>query len=119
MATALHGRLAADRPPPEGLTGFYLTMSAGGAIGGAFVGIVAPLVFPAIWEYPILIAAAAVVLAWTRADAGGRRSDVRPIARLLDGWAWRLVPYLLVAVGLIALMRRRSARPRSKPRPAG
>ena len=66
VATALHGRLAGDRPPPEGLTGFYLTMSAGGAIGGAFVGILAPLVFPGIWEYPILIAAAAIVLAWTR-----------------------------------------------------
>ncbi len=104
VATALHGRLAADRPPPEGLTGFYLTMSAGGAIGGAFVGILAPLVFPGIWEYPILIAAAAVVLAWTRPtpSAAVRR---RPIASLLDGWAWRLVPYLLVAVGLIALMR--------------
>lgn len=104
VATALHGRLAADRPPPEGLTGFYLTMSAGGAVGGAFVGIVAPLVFPAIWEYPILIAAAAVVLAWTRPTPGlaPRR---RPIARLLDGWAWRLVPYVVVAVGLIALMR--------------
>ena len=105
VATALHGRLAGDRPPPEGLTGFYLTMSAGGAIGGAFVGILAPLVFPGIWEYPILIAAAAVVLAWTRPTPPSTAAYRRPIARLLDGWAWRLVPYLLVAIGLIALMR--------------
>jgi SAM-dependent methyltransferase len=40
------------------LTLFYLVVSAGGVIGGAFVGFLAPVIFPAIWEYPILLVAA-------------------------------------------------------------
>jgi hypothetical protein len=103
VALALHGRLAEDRPPPAGLTGFYLTMSAGGAIGGAFVGILAPVAFRGIWEYPILIAAAAVLLA---ATAPARSSTGRrPLATFLDGWASRLVPFLLAAAAVILVMQ--------------
>lgn len=40
-----HGELYRLRPPPSQLTGFYLTISAGGATGGMLVGLVAPLVF--------------------------------------------------------------------------
>jgi len=58
IALALHGSLAADRPGPARLTFFYLVVSAGGVLGGAFVGFVAPVVFPGIWEYPILLVAA-------------------------------------------------------------
>jgi hypothetical protein len=39
-----HGELARLRPSPRHLTGYYLTISAGGALGGLLVGIVAPLV---------------------------------------------------------------------------
>jgi len=45
VATALHGRLALDRPGPTRLTEFYLVISIGGALASAFVAIVAPLVF--------------------------------------------------------------------------
>ena len=58
IALTLHGALAADRPGPSRLTFFYLVVSAGGVLGGAFVGFVAPVVFPGIWEYPILLVAA-------------------------------------------------------------
>ena len=58
VALTLHGALAADRPGPSRLTFFYLAVSAGGVIGGAFVGFVAPVIFPGIWEYPILLVAA-------------------------------------------------------------
>ena len=51
------------------------------------------------------------------ADASGR-GPARAIAASSGGWAWRFVPYLLVAVGLIALMRVDGS-PRSTPRPAG
>ncbi len=40
-----HGELAALKPHPRHLTGYFLTISAGGAAGGLFVGIVAPLLF--------------------------------------------------------------------------
>lgn len=40
-----HGELYRLRPPPRRLTGFYLLISAGGALGGLFVAVIAPLVF--------------------------------------------------------------------------
>lgn len=40
-----HGELVALKPHPKYLTSFFLTISAGGAAGGLFVGLVAPLVF--------------------------------------------------------------------------
>jgi hypothetical protein len=47
-----HGELYRLRPAPSRLTAFYLTVAGGGALGGVFVGIVAPLVFNSYWEYP-------------------------------------------------------------------
>jgi MFS family permease len=40
-----HGEVARSKPPAERLTGFYLTISIGGALGGLTAGLVAPLVF--------------------------------------------------------------------------
>ena len=57
-----HGELARLRPPAERLTAFYLALSVGGALGGIFSAIVAPLVFDSIAEYPWLIVAACAVL---------------------------------------------------------
>src|SRR5207244_1490830 len=45
-ALACHGEMAKDRPSARHLTEFYLLMSVGGAIGGLFNGIIAPLIFP-------------------------------------------------------------------------
>ena len=40
-----HGELVRLRPDPQYLTGFYLMIAAGGALGGVAVGLVAPNVF--------------------------------------------------------------------------
>jgi hypothetical protein len=56
IALACHGELARTRPTPERLTTFYLVVSTGGALGGVFNAIVAPLVFRAVWEYPLIVA---------------------------------------------------------------
>ncbi|RBP51371.1 spermidine synthase [Arenicella xantha] len=45
-----HGELYAKRPHPALLTKFYLTVSLGGALGGFFVALVAPLLFTGYWE---------------------------------------------------------------------
>lgn len=57
-----HGKLALDRPQPHQLTFFYLTLSVGGALGGLFNSLLAPLLFPTIFEYGI-IATLTLVLA--------------------------------------------------------
>lgn len=45
-----HGELARSKPSSRHLTQFYLTISVGGALGGIFVGIVAPYLFSGLWE---------------------------------------------------------------------
>ncbi|HCF56827.1 MAG TPA: ferrichrome ABC transporter permease [Myxococcales bacterium] len=49
-AMVCHGELAALKPPPQGLTGFYFALALGGALGGVLVGLVAPRVFKGLWE---------------------------------------------------------------------
>jgi Spermidine synthase len=104
IAIALHGRLAQDRPDPAHLTEFYLILSAGGAMASAFVALVAPQVFPNVWEYPILLVGALVALALVAAPATvrrrvGARLDFNPF---FAGFRSRMLPYL-VGAGLLAL----------------
>ena len=79
VAVALHSRLYETRPEPARLTQFYLVMSAGGALGGLFTALIAPLLFDWTWEHPLLILGAAALLplgVWSgllgRAVAGER-----------------------------------------------
>ena len=58
VAVALHSRLYLSRPPAERLTAFYLTTAVGGALGGVFCGLVAPLAFDWVYEHPLLTIAA-------------------------------------------------------------
>ncbi|PZN94392.1 MAG: hypothetical protein DCF31_09735 [Alphaproteobacteria bacterium] len=62
VALALHGTLAQDRPAAAGLTDFYLWLSVGGALGGVFCALLAPLVFPWPFEHPLLLVAAALAI---------------------------------------------------------
>jgi hypothetical protein len=48
-----HGELSRSRPAPRHLTEFYLLMSAGGALGGLFVSLLAPAVFSTFFEWPL------------------------------------------------------------------
>ena len=93
VAVALHARMYALRPRASQLTLFYLAMSAGGALGGLFTALIAPLVFDWVWEHPLLVLAAALLM---------------PLPALYD---WRRLPGLdpglarigaaiLVAIGL-------------------
>lgn len=84
VAVTLHHRLYADRPSPARLTFFYLVMSAGGALGGLFTALIAPVLFDWVWEHPILILASAALLprgAWTGwpDKLGISRANRRPI----------------------------------------
>jgi hypothetical protein len=60
-----HRWLANDRPVSSQLTQFYLLLSFGGVLGGAFNALLAPYAFDWIAEYPIMIMAAGVAgVAW-------------------------------------------------------
>ena len=62
IALACHGEAYRLRPEPARLTEFYLWTSFGGVLGGVFAGLIAPNVFNNTYEYPILIAAALLLL---------------------------------------------------------
>ncbi len=62
VAVSLHARLYRLRPEPEHLTLFYLIMAIGGALGGVFCALIAPLVFDWVYEHPLLVIAAALLV---------------------------------------------------------
>jgi SAM-dependent methyltransferase len=66
-----HGELYRSRPAPRFLTTFYLVVSAGGALGGVLVAVVAPLAFSGYFELGAGLAAVAL-LAVLRFDGLGR-----------------------------------------------
>jgi hypothetical protein len=57
-----NGELARSKPQPRFLTSFYLTVAAGGAMGGIFVALVAPRIFNGFWEYQLGLWMAASLL---------------------------------------------------------
>ncbi|MCW5970146.1 MAG: fused MFS/spermidine synthase [Blastocatellales bacterium] len=69
VSMVCHGELAASRPEVRYLTEFYLWLSLGGAVGGLFNIIVAPLIFASAVEYHL-----GLVLACLAAAAGARES---------------------------------------------
>ncbi|HXP04257.1 MAG TPA: fused MFS/spermidine synthase, partial [Stellaceae bacterium] len=119
IAMVCHGELARRRPPAANLTEFYLCVSLGGVLGGIFDALVAPVIFPDIWEYPLLLALSC--LARPPSVAGGtnaRWADFYLPAVLLAGLAalifagnlpaWVLVAALpLAAVALLQFSQRR------------
>ncbi len=62
-----HGELARIKPHPRYLTLYYLMISAGGALGGLFVGLAAPILFDSNLELPLVLVACALltsILLW-------------------------------------------------------
>jgi len=52
---AMHGELARVKPAPQYLTSFFLMCSLGGAVGGVFVCLLAPLIFTVYSELPVVM----------------------------------------------------------------
>ncbi len=63
-ALVCHQALVARRPPPAQLTEFYLWMSVGGVIGGAFNAFLAPVIFTTVIEYPLVLVLAVFARPW-------------------------------------------------------
>ena len=118
-AMVCHGELARRRPPAANLTEFYLYVSLGGVLGGIFDALIAPVIFPDIWEYPLLLALSCLVRpAPAAGSTKARRADFYLPAVLFAGLAalifagnlpaWALVAALtLGAVALLQFSERR------------
>ena len=57
-----HGEMVALKPASEFLTLFYLMVSAGGALGGLLVALLAPRVFTGFYELPLALGLCAIVV---------------------------------------------------------
>lgn len=73
-AMICHRELYRRRPEVHGLTAFYMWVSVGGVAGGIACGLIAPAVFPDVWEYAILIVVALLC-------RPGALADLRPWLR--------------------------------------
>ncbi|MFN9251710.1 MAG: hypothetical protein ACK58O_11735 [Brevundimonas sp.] len=94
-ALLCHQRLAGRRPPPDRLTEFYLWISLGGVMGGAFTALVAPVLFDAVWEYPLVLVLVGLARHWGRGALG----RVERIALFLA------IPIALTPPVLLEMMR--------------
>jgi hypothetical protein len=91
-----HGELARRQPHPSQLTVYFLMLAIGGALGGFFVGVVAPYFFNSNYELSIgivltgIVAACAVIPGTTFTTPARRRNALA---------------FSLAAVGALALVR--------------
>ena len=76
-SVALHNRLFETRPSARNLSLFYLALSFGGALGGLFCALVAPMIFDWTYEYLVLLVAAAGLM--------HSRSPFERFVKLWDG----------------------------------
>lgn len=85
-----HRRLYESRPDERHLTIFYFTMSVGGAMGGMFNSILAPVIFNDVYEGPVVVALSGMLLM-----SRLRRPTPREIAVGLAVAALAALPMLL------------------------
>jgi hypothetical protein len=99
-ALICHGRLAAERPPVDRLTSYYLWMSLGGVLGGAFNALAGPVLFHRLGfvEYPL-----ALLITCT----------LRPVAKEHLRWrVWDVFgPLVLGAITVALVILARAERP--------
>jgi hypothetical protein len=99
-----HGELVRLKPEPRLLTSFYLHIAFGGALGGFFVAVIAPLIFNDYLEFQIgFLVCGLLILFMLYTDPSGRFFQGKP------RWGWAL----LIASALVVTFlfyRERSVR---------
>ncbi len=110
-----HGELARLKPHPRYLTHFYLMISAGGALGGVMVALVAPYVFNALYEFELsLMVCGLLVLlvlsgdeeaAWYRGLLPPVRLTAATLAAALAGYFAYDARGRLIGLGTVVVQR--------------
>ena len=93
-----HNHLAALRPSVKHLTEFYLAMSLGGVLGGAFTALAAPVLFNDVYEYPLMMVASVLVGGGVLAIKGHAKSFA--LAAVIGFVPVLAVAYLLNLTGV-------------------
>lgn len=92
-----HGEVYRVRPHPAYLTSFYLMLSAGGAVGGAFVAVIAPRIFSDYFELHLglLLCGGLFLLAWRREQPAWLRARWQGFVWLGGGAAIATLAFVL------------------------
>lgn len=93
-----HGELARAKPHAQHLTIYFVMISVGGALGGFLVSIMAPLLFSAYYEYPLVL-----LTCWGLLFSIAFRDPTSYLHRGRPIWAWGLVA--LVCFGFLSFLR--------------
>jgi hypothetical protein len=101
-----HGELYRLRPPPRWLTSFYLQIATGGAAGGVFVALVAPLLFTSYAElhWGLWLLSGLLVLIHVQA-----RSSLALGARRIPGWPLAAAGAAALGLALVVVSQQRSS----------
>jgi hypothetical protein len=104
-AVVCHGMLAARRPAATQITEFYFCLSLGGALGGVFNALLAPILFSATYEYPLALILAGVLRGTGGAIDKPNKFDfllpagvLAAVVAVIGGWS------ALGAIGPMAVM---------------
>jgi hypothetical protein len=102
-----HGELYKLRPAPRYLSTFYLWVSVGGVVGGAFVSLLAPHIFLTYLEYPLALGACCLVALGV--------SLPKPEGERLPWQVWRvtrglMLSFMLLGVGVTVMDSTRDSR---------
>ena len=98
-ALLCHQALVRRRPPAARLTEFYLWISIGGVLGGAFNAFLAPVIFDNVWEFPLVLTLSALA---------------RPLARRIGVSDWVMLGLVTVtALGAMVVTTFRGRFPES------
>lgn len=89
-AMVCHGELARLRPNTRHLTTYYLIMSFAGMLGGMFNTFVAPFIFNAVYEYPLMIVAALLLRPGLKESISNHKEWLKQL----------ILPGALIIVGL-------------------
>ncbi len=103
MALVCHGELERQKPTPNHLTLFFLTVAVGGACGGIFVTLLAPIVFDSFLEFQLSLLLGIglmIVCVWLKSTA---TQPATPRSNLLK-YAYSAAAMMVAAVVLASLM---------------
>jgi spermidine synthase len=97
ICMACHGEIVLRRPAGPYLTRFYLLISLGGVLGGAFVGLIAPNVFTTYVELPVLLLVIAEVYVFLQWHRRGSRRALWPVRIAMVGGVLALLVHLMIS----------------------
>jgi len=96
-----HGELSRRKPHPQHLTGYYLTVALGGALGGIFVALIAPLIFNDYLELHLALMGVAGLTLFALFE-----NEESPLYRGQPVWVW--IPLILAVLALGSSLTRQA-----------